>query len=77
LIFRDLALKGFWLVKWFRNANSDAQRALYGELARLVADGTLHARVQATYPVERVREAVAAASAGERHGKILITGAAM
>lgn len=77
LIFRDLALKGFWLVKWFRNASSDAQRALYGELARLVAHGTLHARVQATYPVERVREAVAAAGAGERHGKILITGAAI
>jgi mitochondrial enoyl-[acyl-carrier protein] reductase / trans-2-enoyl-CoA reductase len=77
LIFRDIALKGFWLVKWFRNASSDAQRVLYGELAQLVADGTLHARVQATYPVERVREAVAAASAGERHGKILITGAAI
>lgn len=77
LIFRDLTLKGFWLVKWFRNASPDAQRALYGELALLVAGGTLHARVQATYPVERVREAVAAAGAGERLGKILITGAAV
>lgn len=77
LIFRDLALKGFWLVKWFRGATSDAQGTLYGELARLVADGTLHARVQATYPIERVREAVAAASADDRQGKILITGNAI
>lgn len=74
LIFRDIALKGFWLVKWFRSTGPEAQRTLYAELARLVADGTLHARVQATYPVEKVREAVAAASAGEREGKILITG---
>jgi NADPH:quinone reductase-like Zn-dependent oxidoreductase len=75
LIFRDIALKGFWLVKWFRNSSADAQRALYGELTRLVADGTLHARIQATYPVARIREAIAAANAGERDGKILITGA--
>ncbi|MDF2463758.1 MAG: alcohol dehydrogenase [Ramlibacter sp.] len=76
LIFRDIALKGFWLVKWFRNSSQEAQRALYAELTRLVADGTLHARIQSTYPVDRVREAVAAAHEGERDGKILITGAA-
>lgn len=74
LIFRDIALQGFWLVKWFRTASTDAQHALYADLIRLVADGTLQARIQATYPVERVQEAVAAASAGERDGKILITG---
>ncbi len=76
LIFRDITLKGFWLVKWFREASRDAQRALYGELTQLVASGALHARIHATYPVERIREAVAAASTGERDGKILITGAA-
>jgi trans-2-enoyl-CoA reductase len=75
LIFRDIALKGFWLVKWFRSSSLEAQRVLYAELTRLVADGTLHARIQATYPVERIREAVAAADAGERDGKILVTGA--
>jgi mitochondrial enoyl-[acyl-carrier protein] reductase / trans-2-enoyl-CoA reductase len=76
LIFRDITLKGFWLVKWFRDASRDAQRALYGELTQLVASGALHARVHGTYPVEQIREAVAAASAGERDGKILVTGGA-
>jgi NADPH:quinone reductase-like Zn-dependent oxidoreductase len=76
LIFRDIRLRGFWLVKWFREASRDAQRALYGELTQLVACGALHARIHATYPVERIREAVAAASAGERDGKILVTGGA-
>jgi mitochondrial enoyl-[acyl-carrier protein] reductase / trans-2-enoyl-CoA reductase len=76
LIFRDISLRGFWLVKWFREASRDAQRALYGELTQLIASGALHARIHATYPVERIREAVAAASAGERDGKILVTGGA-
>lgn len=76
LIFRDITLRGFWLVKWFREASRDAQRALYGELAQLVASGVLHARVHATYPVQKIQEAVAAANAGERDGKILVTGGA-
>ena len=75
-VFRDITLKGFWLAKWFRHASPDAQRALYGEMTQLVASGVLHARIHATYPVERIREAVAAAHAGGRDGKILVTGGA-
>lgn len=74
LIFRGITLKGFWLVKWFRSASPAAQRALYGELGGLIADGTLHARVHATYPIAQIQQAVAAAGAGEREGKILVTG---
>ena len=74
LIFRDITLKGFWLAKWFRDASREAQRALYAELTQLVASGVLHARIHATYPVAKIRDAVAAASAGERDGKILVTG---
>lgn len=73
-VFRDITLKGFWLAKWFRNASREAQRALYAELTQLVATGALHARIHATYPVERIQEAVAAANAGGRDGKILVVG---
>lgn len=75
-VFNDLTLRGFWLANWFRSASRDAQRALYGELTRLVASGALHARIHATYPVDRIQDAVAAAAAGERDGKILIAPAA-
>jgi len=71
-VFNDLTLRGFWLAKWFRVASREAQKALYGELTRLLASGQLKARIHATFPVERIRDAVAAASAGERDGKILI-----
>jgi trans-2-enoyl-CoA reductase len=71
-IFNDLTLRGFWLARWFRTTSREVQRALYGELTRLVATGQLSARIHATYTVDRVAEAVAAANAGERDGKILI-----
>ncbi len=71
-IFNDVTLRGFWLAKWFKVASREAQKALYGELTRLLATGALKARIHATYPVERIAEAVAAANTGERDGKILI-----
>ena len=49
-----------------------APKALYGELTRALAAGHLKARIHATYPVQQIQKAVAAAAAGERDGKILI-----
>lgn len=71
-VFRDVTLRGFWLAKWFRSATPAQQAEVFGEIARGIASGQLHARIEARYPVERIREAVAAAAAGERDGKILI-----
>lgn len=75
-VFNDLTLRGFWLAKWFRVATREAQQALYGELTRLIATGQLKARVHATYPVEQIKDAIAAAATGERDGKVLIVPAA-
>jgi NADPH:quinone reductase-like Zn-dependent oxidoreductase len=73
LVFRDITLKGFWLARWFRSTPAAQRRALLGELAGLIAAGKLSAPIQATYDVSQIKEAVAAASAGAREGKILIT----
>ena len=73
LIFRDITLKGFWLARWFRTTPPARQHALIGELAGLIATGKLHAPIQATFDVSEIKAAVAAAAAGERSGKILIT----
>ncbi|WP_218017915.1 zinc-dependent alcohol dehydrogenase family protein [Roseateles chitosanitabidus] len=72
LVFRDITLKGFWLARWFRQAPLGQQLTLLTELAGQIAAGHLHAPIQATYDVSRIQEAVAAAAAGERQGKILI-----
>lgn len=71
-IFRDLTMRGFWLVTWFRRTPEQQRRALVGELAALIAAGTLHAPVQATYDVSEIKAAVAAAATGGRSGKILV-----
>ncbi len=72
LIFRDISLRGFWLARWYQQENASRRAALFGELAALIADGTLSTRIAATYPIERIKEAIAAAAAGERDGKIVL-----
>lgn len=71
-VFRDITLRGFWLAKWFEKATPAEQMKVFGELTQLIASGKLKARVAATYRVDQIKEAVAAAVSGERGGKILI-----
>ena len=71
-IFRDVTLRGFWLALWFRKATPQQQMAMFGEIGKLIATGQLKARIQATYDLPQIKDAVAAAAAGERDGKILI-----
>lgn len=72
LIFRDIRLRGFWLARWFREADEDARRRLFAELVALIASGRLRAQVQATYGIDAIRQAVATAASGQRSGKILV-----
>jgi mitochondrial enoyl-[acyl-carrier protein] reductase / trans-2-enoyl-CoA reductase len=71
-IFRDVTLRGFWLALWFRKATPQQQMAMFGEIGKLIATGQLKARIQTTFDLPQIKEAVAAAAAGERDGKILI-----
>ena len=71
-VFRDLTLRGFWLVNWFRRTPEHQRRVLADELAGLITMGTLYAPIHATYDVSEIKEAVACAASGERSGKILI-----
>ena len=71
-VFRDLTLRGFWLVNWFRRTPEHQRRVLADELAGLITMGTLQAPIHATYDVSEIKEAVACAASGERSGKILI-----
>jgi mitochondrial enoyl-[acyl-carrier protein] reductase / trans-2-enoyl-CoA reductase len=72
LIFRGIGLRGFWLARWFRTSSPPARARLFGELASMVAAGTLHARVHATYGLDRIKQAVEAAASPGRSGKVLV-----
>lgn len=71
-VFRDVTLRGFWLAFWFRNSSPEQQRAVFGDIATLIATGALSARVHATFPLSQIKAAVKAAAAGGRNGKILL-----
>lgn len=72
IIFKDVTVRGFWLAKWFRTSTPAQQQELYGSLIGLIATGKLSAPVHATYPVKDIKQAVAAAAAGQRNGKIVV-----
>ncbi|NMO21287.1 zinc-dependent alcohol dehydrogenase family protein [Pyxidicoccus fallax] len=72
-IFKDITLRGFWLVLWMKRTPREEQRALFARLAGLIADGTLKAPVEATFPLENIQDALARAMEGGRGGKVLLT----
>lgn len=73
IIFRDIRLRGVWLTRWLASESTPEQRrAVYGELAGYIAAGRMHARVDATYPLSQIREAVSHAMRDSRDGKIVI-----
>jgi NADPH:quinone reductase-like Zn-dependent oxidoreductase len=70
-IFRELQLRGMWLINWVRNAPREEITETIGHLAGLVDKGQLSAAVEATYPLEKYQDAFAHANQEGRSGKIL------
>ncbi|MCA1454996.1 zinc-dependent alcohol dehydrogenase family protein [Bradyrhizobium sp. BRP22] len=60
-IFRDIAMRGFWLANWFNSATAEQVAAMYERLAPLVASGAITAPVAGTYRFSQIPEAVAVA----------------
>jgi NADPH:quinone reductase-like Zn-dependent oxidoreductase len=69
LIFRDISIRGFWLVHWFKTATPDQITAMYDRLTPLVASGAISSPVAGTYKFSQIAEAVAVAS--NKRGKAL------
>lgn len=74
LVFRDVTLRGFWLAEWYATATPEEMRELHGFLVKKLADGTIHAEVEARYPLSCIKDAVAHAGRDGRNGKIILTG---
>ncbi len=72
LIFKNLAFRGFWLRQWFEVTPPDEQNRIFQFLGKRIADGTIRVPVHASYPLDRIHEALAAAAAGGRDGKVLL-----
>lgn len=72
LIFRDITVKGFWLVHWFAKASREDRMQVYGALTQAVATGTLHAPIDKVFTLDQITEAVSYTMAGGRSGKVLL-----
>jgi NADPH:quinone reductase-like Zn-dependent oxidoreductase len=71
LIFRDLQIRGFWQKNWLDTAPREQALSSYSRLAALVSDGSLHAPIAATYPLEKYEDALTHAGRPDRVGKVL------
>jgi len=72
LIFKELHLRGFWLTRWLESARAEEGRAIYTELAALVAAGKMQQPVAAEYPLSDIAGALRHAATSARGGKVLL-----
>ena len=72
MIFRDIRVRGFWLVNWFERASKEERMAVYAALTKAVATGALHAPIDRVFALEDVSEAARYTMTGERTGKVLL-----
>lgn len=72
MIFHDITIRGFWLVRWFAKASKEERMKTYGALTQAVAHGTLHAPIDKVFTLDEITEPVSYTMAGERSGKVLL-----
>jgi NADPH:quinone reductase-like Zn-dependent oxidoreductase len=69
---RGVTLTGFMLGNGLAKRTSEQVRALYADLAAKLRDGVLRAPIEASYPIEDIKEALAHAQRSGRNGKVLV-----
>ena len=75
LIFKQTTVKGYWASKRLAATPAAELARMIGELARLIASGTLKLPVDAVFGLDRASDAMAAAERVGRAGKVLLRGA--
>ena len=69
-VFRDITVTGFWLAKLMRGMQFGEIQAMYAQLAQRLVDGTIHVDIEASYPLDKIADAMAHAKRESRGGKI-------
>lgn len=71
---RGLAFRDYWLRRWVERCTPEAWQAAFAAVMTRVADGRLALPVAAVHGLAEVAQAVRAAEASGRRGKILLAG---
>ncbi len=69
---KRVSLKAFMLGDGLAKRTTAQVRALYADLAAKLRDGALKAPVEAFYPIDDIKQALAHAQRGGRNGKVLV-----
>ena len=69
---KGVGLKAFMLGDGLAKRTTAQVRALYADLAAKLRDGELKAPVEAFYPIDDIKQALAHAQRGGRNGKVLV-----
>jgi trans-2-enoyl-CoA reductase len=69
---RGVRLTGFGLSDGLAKRTKAQVRAIYADLAAKVRDGVLKAPIEAFYPIDDIKQALAHAQRGGRGGKVLV-----
>ncbi|MBS1784798.1 MAG: zinc-dependent alcohol dehydrogenase family protein [Acidobacteria bacterium] len=72
LIFRTATVRGFWLTDWKKRATPSEREKAMVDLLAAMTSGHLVVPVEASYPLDHWRDAVAHAQRTGRSGKVLI-----
>jgi NADPH:quinone reductase-like Zn-dependent oxidoreductase len=72
LIGHSLRVEGFWLGQWARRQSIPRMLRLFRQVRALIREGTLQTEVAATYPLDRIADAVTHATAPGKGGKVLL-----
>lgn len=71
LIFNDISLRGFWVSRWYAEAQREEIIDLHNEVFTFMETSKTEIDVAATFSLAQHREAFAAANAPGKEGKVL------
>ena len=69
---RGITVKSFMLGDGLAKRSREQVRAIYADLGNKLRDGVLKAPIDATYPIEEIKQALTHAQRGGRDGKVLV-----
>lgn len=72
LIFKDIQLRGFWMSRWYQQHESAAKEFMLEKIGSLMRENKLTLKIDQTFPLEKIAEAVALAQQSSRDGKVLL-----
>lgn len=70
IVFRSIVIEGFWLAKEMKSMDYMAISTMYSNLIPFITNKQIYVNVDKTFPLSKISEALKAAKAYGRNGKI-------